>query len=226
MLGDRPGGACRAWTTRPASRQGAPASPPSTFRGRAQPAELHPRSPRHGNATNPYPPTAARCPAPAASARYRRSSRTTTTRPHQNDFASDTGGARGCATTPARAGVAPDTFWTDALVGDVTAGWAGDRAYDQNGDKLMWVRTQAEVRGRERAIVGLIRIEPRPIQAARLRDPGRPLQDRPTTATTPRRSWTQRRLRASRFGAAPRAGAESSRTASSTSRRRARSCRT
>ena len=62
------------------------------------------------------------------------------------------------------AGVAPDTFWTDALVGDVNTGLGGRPRYDQNDDKLMWVRTQAEVRGRERAIVGLIRIEPRPIK--------------------------------------------------------------
>jgi len=49
-----------------------------------------------------------------------------------------------------------DTFWDDALLTDRPR-------YDQNGDKLMWVRAQANVRGRERAMVGLIRIEPNPI---------------------------------------------------------------
>lgn len=50
----------------------------------------------------------------------------------------------------------PDTFWRDDLL-------TTRPRYDQNADKLMWVRAQAEVRGRERAMVGLIRIEPRPV---------------------------------------------------------------
>jgi hypothetical protein len=49
----------------------------------------------------------------------------------------------------------PDLFWDDTLL-------ARPR-WDQNGDKLMWVRSQARVRGRERAMVGQIRIEPRPV---------------------------------------------------------------
>jgi hypothetical protein len=61
------------------------------------------------------------------------------------------------------AGATPDTFWTDALLGDPATGVGGRPRYDQNGDKLMWVRAQARVRGRQRAIVGLIRIEPRPV---------------------------------------------------------------
>jgi hypothetical protein len=50
----------------------------------------------------------------------------------------------------------PDTFWEDSLL--VTR-----PRYDANADKLMWVRAQALVRGRVRAMVGLIRIEPRPV---------------------------------------------------------------
>jgi hypothetical protein len=61
------------------------------------------------------------------------------------------------------AGATPDTFWSDDLLGDPVTGASGRPRYDQNGDKLMWVRAQAQVRGRERAIVGLIRIEPRPV---------------------------------------------------------------
>jgi len=53
-------------------------------------------------------------------------------------------------------GGTPDTFWRDDLL-------ASRPRYDENGDKLMWVRAQANVRGRERAMVGLIRIEPRPV---------------------------------------------------------------
>jgi hypothetical protein len=49
-----------------------------------------------------------------------------------------------------------DTFWEDGLL--TTRG-----RYDANADRLMWVRAQASVRGRERAMVGLVRIEPRPI---------------------------------------------------------------
>lgn len=49
-----------------------------------------------------------------------------------------------------------DTFWEDSLLDT-------RQRYDANADKLMWVRAQAVVRGRERAMVGLIRIEPRPI---------------------------------------------------------------
>jgi Tfp pilus assembly protein PilX len=58
---------------------------------------------------------------------------------------------------------AVDTYWTDALLGDPATGVGGRPRYDQNKDKLMWVRAQARVRGRDRAIVGLIRIEPRPV---------------------------------------------------------------
>jgi hypothetical protein len=56
-----------------------------------------------------------------------------------------------------------DTFWSDSLLGDPLTGAGGRPRWDQNCDKLMWVRAQARVRGRDRAIVGLIRIEPRPI---------------------------------------------------------------
>jgi hypothetical protein len=49
-----------------------------------------------------------------------------------------------------------DTFWEDELL-------TTRERYDANADKLMWVRAQATVRGRERAMVGLVRIEPRPI---------------------------------------------------------------
>jgi hypothetical protein len=51
---------------------------------------------------------------------------------------------------------AADTFWEDGLLDT-------RERYDANADKLMWVRAQATVRGRQRAVVGLIRIEPRPI---------------------------------------------------------------
>jgi hypothetical protein len=47
----------------------------------------------------------------------------------------------------------PDTFWEDSLLGSRPR-------YDQNDDKLVWVRAQASVRGRQRAIVGLVRLEP------------------------------------------------------------------
>jgi hypothetical protein len=60
-------------------------------------------------------------------------------------------------------GAPPDTFWTDALLGNPDTGAGGRPRYDQNGDKLMWVRAEAAVRGRKRAIVGLIRIEPLPV---------------------------------------------------------------
>ena len=50
----------------------------------------------------------------------------------------------------------PDTFWQDSLLGTRPR-------YDANADKLMWVRAQARVRGRARAMVGLIRIEPRAV---------------------------------------------------------------
>lgn len=59
----------------------------------------------------------------------------------------------------AGAGAAPgaeDTFWEDGLLDT-------REHYDANEDKLMWVRAQAVVRGRDRAMVGLVRIEPRPI---------------------------------------------------------------
>ena len=56
-----------------------------------------------------------------------------------------------------------DTYWSDTLLGDPVTGLGGRPRYDQNGDKLMWVRAEARVRGRDRAIVGLIRIEPRPV---------------------------------------------------------------
>ena len=49
-----------------------------------------------------------------------------------------------------------DTFWEDGLL-------TTRERYDANADKLMWVRAQATVRGRQRAMVGLVRIEPRPI---------------------------------------------------------------
>jgi hypothetical protein len=50
----------------------------------------------------------------------------------------------------------PDTFWEDSLL-------MTRPRYDANADKLMWVRAQALVRGRLRAMVGLIRIEPRAV---------------------------------------------------------------
>jgi type II secretory pathway pseudopilin PulG len=53
-------------------------------------------------------------------------------------------------------GMTPDTFWQDSLL-------TTRPSYDANADKLMWVRAQAQVRGRARAMVGLIRIEPRPV---------------------------------------------------------------
>jgi hypothetical protein len=52
--------------------------------------------------------------------------------------------------------ITPDTFWDDSLL-------TSRPRYDQNADKLMWVRAEATVRGRTRAMVGLIRIEPRPV---------------------------------------------------------------
>jgi hypothetical protein len=50
----------------------------------------------------------------------------------------------------------PDTFWDDSLL-------TSRPRYDQNGDTLMWVRAEASVRGRKRAIVGLIRLETRAV---------------------------------------------------------------
>jgi Tfp pilus assembly protein PilX len=117
-----------------------------------------------GTATTPYPPTCGSdapassfCPDPAKLAlNYDAAT--------QNDFAGATRWRTWVRDNASGAGVAPDTFWSDTLVGDVNTGVGGRPRYDQNEDKLMWVRTQAEVRGRQRAIVGLIRIEPRPIR--------------------------------------------------------------
>jgi hypothetical protein len=53
-------------------------------------------------------------------------------------------------------GATPDTFWEDSLLDS-------RQRYDANKDQLMWVRAQSVVRGRQRAMVGLIRLEPRPI---------------------------------------------------------------
>jgi hypothetical protein len=51
---------------------------------------------------------------------------------------------------------APDTFWEDGLL-------TTRPLYDQNADRLMWVRAQASVRERTRAMVGLIKIEDKPV---------------------------------------------------------------
>jgi hypothetical protein len=122
-----------------------------------------------GTVTNPYPPVCGTgaassgfCPDPAKLAlNYDQAT--------QNDFdpsqtawrtwvRDNAGTASTCGST-----ATPDTFWTDALLGDPATGLNGSPRYDQNCDKLMWVRAEAEVRGRTRAIVGLIRIEPRPV---------------------------------------------------------------
>jgi hypothetical protein len=108
-----------------------------------------------GTASKPYPdicPTAGNdfCPDPAKVAlNYQQSQQPdydpseTVWRTWVRDNASSTSGT-------------PDTFWRDDLLDSRPR-------YDQNADKLMWVRAQANVRGRERAMVGLIRIEPRPV---------------------------------------------------------------
>ncbi|HEX2028561.1 MAG TPA: hypothetical protein VHF25_11265, partial [Nitriliruptorales bacterium] len=117
-----------------------------------------------GTPTNPYPPVCGTgmaandfCPDPAKLAlNYDFAT--------QQDFDSETKWrtwVRDNGTSPDPA--AADTYWTDALLGDQITGVSGRPRYDQNGDKLMWVRAQASVRGRDRAIVGLIRIEPRPV---------------------------------------------------------------
>lgn len=117
-----------------------------------------------GTSTNQHPPacgpaTAANtfCPDPARLAlNYDQAT--------QNDFApAQTTWRTWVRDNASAAGATPDTFWSDALLGDPVTGALGRPRYDQNGDKLMWVRAQAKVRGRERAIVGLIRIEPRPV---------------------------------------------------------------
>jgi hypothetical protein len=56
---------------------------------------------------------------------------------------------------PGTVGGQPDTFWEDSLL-------TTRPRYDANGDDLMWVRAEATVRDRTRAMVGLIRIEYRP----------------------------------------------------------------
>jgi hypothetical protein len=81
----------------------------------------------------------------------------------QKDFSSATQWRTWVRDNASSASSAPDTFWSDSLLGNAVTGVGGRPRYDQNGDKLMWVRAQANVRGRERAIVGLIRIEPRPV---------------------------------------------------------------
>lgn len=119
-----------------------------------------------GTVTNPYPATCGTgvaangfCPDPARLAlSYDNAT--------QKDFAADptqTSWRTWVRDNASAVGAAPDTFWTDALLGNPVTGAGGRPRYDQNGDKLMWVRAQATVRGRERAIVGLIRIEPRPV---------------------------------------------------------------
>jgi Tfp pilus assembly protein PilX len=117
-----------------------------------------------GTSTNPYPPTCGTgtaangfCPDPARLAlNYDHAT--------QNDFDPAQTLWRTWVRDNASAATAtPDTFWSDVLLGDPVTGAAGRPRYDQNGDKLMWVRAQAQVRGRQRAIVGLIRIEPRPV---------------------------------------------------------------
>lgn len=57
---------------------------------------------------------------------------------------------------PGTVGGEPDTFWEDSLL-------TTRQRYDANEDKLMWVRAEATVRDRTRAMVGLIRIEYRPV---------------------------------------------------------------
>ena len=54
------------------------------------------------------------------------------------------------------AGSPPDTFWDDTLL-------TSRPQYDANQDQLMWVRAQSVVRGRQRSMVGLIRLEPRAV---------------------------------------------------------------
>jgi hypothetical protein len=81
----------------------------------------------------------------------------------QKDFSSATQWRTWVRDNASSASSAPDTFWSDSLLGNAVTGVGGRPRYDQNGDKLMWVRAQARVRGRDRAIVGLIRIEPRPV---------------------------------------------------------------
>jgi hypothetical protein len=117
-----------------------------------------------GTAINPYPavcgtaaPSNGFCPDPAKLAlNYDEAT--------QNDFAPAQTSWRTWVRDNASAATAtPDTFWSDSLLGDPATGADGRPRFDQNGDKLMWVRAEAQVRGRERAIVGLIRIEPRPI---------------------------------------------------------------
>jgi hypothetical protein len=108
-----------------------------------------------GTASKPYPvicPTAGNefCPAPESIARSYDPSRQPDFDPAQTTWRT---WVRDNAST---AGATPDTFWDDALL-------TSRPRYDQNGDKLMWVRAQARVRGRDRAMVGLIRIEPYPI---------------------------------------------------------------
>lgn len=53
-------------------------------------------------------------------------------------------------------GSEPDTFWQDSLLNTRPM-------YDANADRLVWVRAEARVRDRKRAMVGLIRIEDRPV---------------------------------------------------------------
>jgi Tfp pilus assembly protein PilX len=79
----------------------------------------------------------------------------------QNDFDPATKWRTWVRDNASSASATADTFWSDSLLGDPVTGIGGRPRYDQNGDKLMWVRAQAAVRGRDRAIVGLIRIEPR-----------------------------------------------------------------
>ena len=114
-----------------------------------------------GTPTNPYPArcpvTSGFCPDPA------KITQNYDAATHQNDYDTDTRWYTWVRDNASAVGAQADTFWTDTLLGDVVTGAGGRPTWDQNGDKLMWVRAQAKVRGKERAIVGLIRIEPRPV---------------------------------------------------------------
>jgi len=81
----------------------------------------------------------------------------------QNDFDADTKWFTWVRDNATSGSTVPDTFWTDSLLGNPATGAGGRPRYDQNDDKLVWVRAEGLVRGRYRAIVGLIRIEPKPV---------------------------------------------------------------
>lgn len=108
-----------------------------------------------GTASNPYPTVGC----PAAANDFCPSNthlmRSYTGDPNQVDFGSDTTWTTHVL-DDANAGGTPVTFWQDEYLADPT--WP---RYDRNGNRHVWVRSEAHVRGHLRAIVAWVKIEDR-----------------------------------------------------------------